>query len=259
VADRGLEKLLGVPRDLGRPLPGGGRLLDLGCGSGSRVQALREQGYDACGCDLQFKDGPHRADLERQGLIRRIGLAPYRLPFDDGDFDFLFSEQVLEHVRNWDETLAEIHRVLRPGGTALHVFPSRLRPIEGHVHVPFASVFRPYGWLLLWARLGIRKSSQRGLSAREVARQNRDYLEAHTNYLTRAEIVRFVRRHFDEHRFCERAALRYSRLAPLYPVLRFLPGLGWILGTFQTRVLLLGRGTDLFMAANDRVAAQQEK
>jgi SAM-dependent methyltransferase len=243
---RGLDKLLGVPRDLGRPVPDGGRLLDLGCGGGSRVQALCDRGYDALGCDLQFKDGPHRADLERLGRIRRIALVPYRLPFDDGEFDFVFSEQVFEHVRSWDETLAEIRRVLRPGGTSLHVFPSRLRPIEGHVHVPCASVFRPYSWLLLWARLGVRKSTQRGLPAREVARQNRDYLVAHTNYLPRAEIVRFARRHFDTHRFCERAALRYSRLAPFYPVLRFVPGLGWILGTFQTRVLLLEKGTDLF-------------
>jgi SAM-dependent methyltransferase len=237
--DRGLDKLLGVPGDVGHPIPAGARVVDLGCGNGNRVRALLDRGYDACGCDIRFKEGPHRAELEAERRIRTIELEPYALPFESASCDFLFSEQVFEHVQNYDETLAEIARVLRPGGISLHVFPSRLRPIEGHVHVPFASVFRPDAWLLLWSRLGVRKPSQRGMDPHEVARQNKIYLDRHTNYLTRPAITAQVERHFAEYAFCERAALRYSRLAKLYPFLRFLPGLGPTLSTFQTRVLLL--------------------
>ena len=237
--DRGLAKLFGVPHDLGHRIPRNGCIVDLGCGNGGRVQALLDLGYDAYGCDIRFKEGRHRERLEGERRIRRIELDPYALPFESGSCDFLFSEQVFEHVQNYDETLAEIRRVLKPGGVSLHVFPARLRPIEGHVHVPFASVFRPDPWLLLWARLGVRKPSQRGMGAHEVARQNRVYLDDCTNYLTRREIVEHVRRHFSQFRFCERAALRYSRLRPLFPVLRFVPGLAALLNTFQTRVLLL--------------------
>jgi SAM-dependent methyltransferase len=239
MGDRGLDKLLGVPRDVGHPVAAGARVLDFGCGNGSRVRALLERGYDAYGCDLRFKDGPHRETLEQQRRLRLIEPSPYALPFDTASVDFLFSEQVFEHVRNYDETLAEIRRVLAPGGIGLHVFPSRWRPIEGHVHVPFASVFRPHAWLYVWACLGVRKAGQRGFGPGEVARQNKAYLDGHTNYLPRAAIAAHVSRHFAEHRFCERAALRYSRLAPLWPLLRWLPGLGFVLGTFQTRVLLV--------------------
>ena len=236
-----MAKLLGILGDVGYPLPDDARILDLGCGNGDSVQALRERGHEAFGCDFQFKEGPHRERLERQRLICKIEAEPYRLPFRRQLFDVVFSQQVLEHVQDYDGTLAEIRRVLQTTGVSLHIFPSRLRPIESHVHIPFASVFQHYGYLLLWAYLGVRKSSQRGFSPQEVARQNAAYLAANTNYLPRREIVRFVRHHFDEYQFCERTALRYSRLAPLYPVLRFVPGIGRILSTFQTRVLLLVR------------------
>ena len=242
--DRTLRKLLSVPGDLGHPVPDGARVLDLGCGNGNTVHALRAMGYDAVGCDLKFKKGLHRDHLERQQLITTIEPEPYRLPFDDNTFDFVFSKQVLEHVQNYDETLAEIRRVLRPTGVSLHVFPSRWRPIESHVHVPFASVFRPYWWLLFWAYLGIRKASQRrrGFGPSEVARRNREGLTTHTNYLPKREISRFVQRHFDEHQFCERAALSYSRLAPLYSAL---PLCHWLrsayLSTFKARVLLIAK------------------
>jgi len=39
-----------------------------------------------------------------------------RIPFDDGTFDYVINKEVMEHVENLDEALAEIHRVLKPGG-----------------------------------------------------------------------------------------------------------------------------------------------
>ena len=234
-----IEKWVKVPAAMGYSIPGNARVLDLGCGNGNGVQTLLEMGYDAVGCDLQFNPGPYCERLQRAGLIRQIDPAPYRLPFDDAEFDGVFSKQVLEHVQNYDETLAEIRRVLRPTGVSLHVFPSRGRFIEGHVHVPLASVFRLSWWLLFWAWLGVRKHSQRGWTPEKIARRNRYYLTTQTNYLTRREIVHVVRRHFKTYAFCEREAIPYSRLAPLYPVLRVVPGFGQILSSFQTRVLLL--------------------
>ena len=236
-----LTKLLKVPGAAGYPIPSDAGMLDLGCGNGNTVYALREMGYNVLGCDIQFKEGPYCEQLQRQRLIHKIETAPYRLPFDVAAFDYVFSQQVFEHVQDYDGTLAEIRRVLRPGGSSLHIFPSRLRPIEDHVYVPFAGVFRHYVWLLFWAGLGVRNSFQCGLNPLEVARRNRIYLMTKTHYLSRPKIVRFVRRHFEEYYFCESAAMRYSRLAQLYPLLRLVPGMGMILSMFQTRVLLLTR------------------
>ncbi len=55
-----------------------------------------------------------------------------RLPFEDGRFDFIFASHVLEHVRDDRAALAEIRRVLAPGGIA--VLPV---PLVGHVTVEY--------------------------------------------------------------------------------------------------------------------------
>jgi len=62
------------------------------------------------------------------------------LPFNDGSFDYVVSNQVLEHVRDKDRILDEIHRVLRPDGTFLVSFPNRLFPGNPHDLPPFFSL-----------------------------------------------------------------------------------------------------------------------
>jgi SAM-dependent methyltransferase len=199
--------------------------------------ALRGRGFEAYGCDTRLRETDAAAGLAASGYLRAIEEAPYRLPFDDGFFDVVYSCQVLEHVRDWRAALGEIRRVLRPGGVSLHIFPSRWRPIESHFHVPLASVFRPYWYLLLWARLGIRNKRQRGMSAEEAARYNYEALRERTNYLSKREIASHVGEFFGEFSFCELAAARHSRLRPVYPLVRRIPFAAWLLGTFQTRAL----------------------
>lgn len=166
-------------------------ILDLGCGAGTHVAALRARGFDAWGCDIP---DPKSSDFPRDGAtkghLRPIETQPYRLPFEDNRFDWVISSQVLEHVMDYPAAFNEIRRVLKPGGTSLHVFPSRLVLIEPHIFVPLASVIQNRPWLHLWAWLGVRNGYQAGRAAREVARINYEYLHAHTSYLTRAEILR---------------------------------------------------------------------
>lgn len=165
-------------------------VLDLGCGRGTFVEALLAKGHDAYGCDIAGSDA---SDFEPEACagarLRPIRLEPYRLPFDDGQFDCVVSSQVLEHVMDYDSTFREIHRVLKPGGISLHSFPSRYTFIEPHVFVPLATVVRNKAWLYFWALLGIRNRYQKGKTAGEVARLNHRYLHAHTNYLSRARIL----------------------------------------------------------------------
>lgn len=164
-------------------------ILDLGCGKGALVDHLREQGHDAFGCDIAGSDASDFVPgIRPDGILRAIQPDPYRLPFDDNQFDCVVSTQVLEHVMDYDSTLREIHRVLKPGGISLHVFPSRYTPIEPHVFVPLATLVRNKAWLFLWALLGVRNPFQKGKGAREVALRNYRYLKAHTNYLTCSEI-----------------------------------------------------------------------
>ncbi len=121
----------------------------------------------------------------------RCGLSEtdsYRLPFDDSSFDFVVSTAVLEHARDIEGCHREIKRVLKPGGAAMHMFPSKLcLPVEPHILVPLMSWFwpwRPRVWLALWAILGVRKPNQRGKSWREVVRENDEYLRDHCSYLS---------------------------------------------------------------------------
>lgn len=184
------------------------RILDFGCGDGDTVHGLCSLGYDAFGCDFDFRDGAHVDDLVSLGRLRRIERRPYSLPFDTGSFEIVISNQVFEHVMDYDHALEEIDRVLVDDGLSLHVFPARYGLIEPHVFVPGAAFFRARWWLALWARLGVRNAYQKGDSHALVVEKNWDYLRERTNYLNRRTIKDVFERHFPHVRFCEREYLR---------------------------------------------------
>jgi SAM-dependent methyltransferase len=135
---------------------------------------------------------------------------------------------------DYDTSLAELRRVLKPGGVFLHMFPSRWIPIEPHVFVPLATVIRARFWLTFWSLLGIRNQFQREMPALERARTNHEYLIAHTNYLPRREIEHYFRRHFGDAQFVEQSFLRNS---PRARALARIPLLDIIYSTFRGRVL----------------------
>lgn len=188
---------------LGWPLCRGARVLDLGCGDGGLVRALRAAGFDAWGCDVVLggSSDPHLAPIE---------VEPYRLPFADDSFDLVLSEQVFEHVMNPEEVIEEVARVTAPGGRGLHVFPARWRPVEGHVLVPLAGVVRSKWWLWLWAAVGVRNRFQRGWPVSRVWRENDRFLREHTNYMSRRRIRRLFSRCFEGMKFAEAEFLRES-------------------------------------------------
>jgi ubiquinone/menaquinone biosynthesis C-methylase UbiE len=197
------------------------------------VRALREAGFDAWGCDIELWDSPRSNELKAKGWIKKIPMDPYRLPFEDNQFDLILTSEVLEHVMNYEDFIAENHRVQKDNGLSMHIFPGRYTPIEMHVYVPFASVHRSYPWLYLWALLGVRNEYQKGKPAREVARINWSYLREHTNYPTTRKIRKLFESRFSKVEFREdlfldsagswRARLikRVTSLAPfLLPVYR---------------------------------------
>jgi SAM-dependent methyltransferase len=220
-----------IMRAAGRPLDNGARVLDFGSGDGAAVAAFAAAGYDAYGCDFDVPAGEPRLRAIEQ---------PYRLPFADGEFEFVSSNQVLEHVQDHDIAFREISRVLAPGGSTLHFFPARWRPIEPHVFVPLATVVTAKPWLSLWARVGIRNQFQSGRSAREVAGINHDYLRDQTNYIGRSALARSASRWFAEVSFVEELTFRTSRRRVLR-LLGALPGVPRVYGALDARLMLMRR------------------
>lgn len=233
LGDQKCATIIGIVGDQDVRLRPSDKVLDLGCGSGAVVRAFREAGYDAWGCDFTPK-----GELAEAGLIRQISRQPYRLPFGDGEMKLIISTQVFEHVRNTQETIAEIHRVLKPQGVSLHLFPSRYRLVEGHIKVPMAGVWQSWWWLKLWAALGVRNRRQKLLSARETAQRNYEFLHAKTNYLDKRSLLREFSRFFPETRFVEDSFLRHSAKGrKAYYISRAIPFFPYLYGTLKARVV----------------------
>jgi SAM-dependent methyltransferase len=102
-----------------------GRFLVVGCGSGEEAAILsRVLGGGGIGIDLKaaFDPAAARAADLRQGDATC-------LEFQDEEFDFVYSYHVLEHIPEYMKALAEMHRVLKQGGTYLIGTPNRSRLI----------------------------------------------------------------------------------------------------------------------------------
>lgn len=107
------------------PVGGAGRVLDVGCGVGRVVGALRERSVDAVGVDVS------EANIER---ARSAGLPcefydGKTLPFADGALAGAGALNVLEHVEDPEGFLRELTRVVRPGGRVLISSPNFYRSI----------------------------------------------------------------------------------------------------------------------------------
>lgn len=94
----------------------GRRVLDAGCGSGPLSAALRDRGAVVTGIDASA--GMLALARRRLGDDVALHLADLRdrLPFTDGAFDDVVASLVLHYLEDWGPTLAELRRVLRPGG-----------------------------------------------------------------------------------------------------------------------------------------------
>ncbi|MGA8211150.1 MAG: methyltransferase domain-containing protein [Nocardioidaceae bacterium] len=105
----------------------GDRVLDMGCGAGRHAYEAFRRGADVVAFD---QDGDELAGVrELFAAMREAGEVPagaeadikqgdaLSLPFPDGEFDRVVAAEVLEHIPDDITSVAELARVLRPGGT----------------------------------------------------------------------------------------------------------------------------------------------
>ena len=103
-------------------------ILDVGCGLGTYVRKFRGFSDDVHGVDVD----PERV-AEASASLPNIQVSfGESLPFPDDRFDVVFLNEVIEHVDDDRQTLAESVRVLRPGGHVVVYAPNRWFPFETH-------------------------------------------------------------------------------------------------------------------------------
>lgn len=111
----------------------GDRVLDMGCGGGRHAFEVFRRGGDVVAFD---RDGDELAGvLDMFAAMRQAGEVPLgaeadikqgdalSLPFGDGEFDRVVAAEVLEHIADDTAAIAELVRVLRPGGTLAVTVP----------------------------------------------------------------------------------------------------------------------------------------
>lgn len=96
----------------------GTRVLEVGCGMGSHAQLLCEAGAELSAIDITERAVEQTTKrLELAGLKADVRQADAEhMPFDDGRFDFVWSWGVIHHSANTAAILADMKRVLKPGG-----------------------------------------------------------------------------------------------------------------------------------------------
>ncbi len=162
----------------------GDRVLDVGCGTGSLAYALAEM------AEVAAVTGIDQAEVYLDYARRRTGDPRFSfhradaraLPFGDAAFDRAFSMLVLQFIPDVEHAVAEMRRVVRPGGrvtaavwdafggmphlrllwdTAAVLDPTALRP-----RALFASLTAPGEMNAMWRRAGLAEVEQTSLTIR---------------------------------------------------------------------------------------------
>lgn len=103
-------------------IPPSAQVLDVGCGTGSNLRLLVELGFgDVTGLD-RSEDAIRWCREKQLPPVERGDLCA--LPFPEDHFDLVLATDVLEHIDEPDAGVAELRRVLRPGGTLIVTVPA---------------------------------------------------------------------------------------------------------------------------------------
>jgi SAM-dependent methyltransferase len=140
------------------------RVLDYGCGAGQVVEMGLEQGLHISGVETFYAGSYDKQIVCEKGLLAKsvFEIVDGRIPYPDAQFDFIIANQVFEHVPDLLRVLDEIHRVLKPGGHLLALFPHAGVIWEAHMSLPLTHWFpraskMRFLWVFAWRCLGFGK------------------------------------------------------------------------------------------------------
>ncbi len=145
-------------------------IFDYGCGTGKMVMALKCAGFkNSFGADVMPKFD--------NNLFYKLGfgentfkiIETKHIPYRDGSFDVLCSNEVIEHVFDHHNYYSEASRVLKDNGTFYIHAPQRLQPYDTHSRCWFIHYFPKKIRILLWNLF---------------THQGGDYLESYLNLKT---------------------------------------------------------------------------
>lgn len=138
-------------------IPDEATVLDIGAAQGRFIMACQKLGYEAYGVepsDVALETATALAEQLDITLPIRKGFAE-SIPYENDMFDVVHAGSVMEHVLNLEASLAEIYRVLKPGGVFWFNSASAMSPFQGEI-----SKFPLFGWypnalklkIMYWAR-----------------------------------------------------------------------------------------------------------
>ncbi len=238
-------------------------ILDMGCGNGhlmdfvlSTLSELRPEfcflvyGLDVndWGGDFEQNSARTRSYLESKHPTlpwdERLKFVSMRekWPFNDNQFDFVISNQVMEHVKDHDLVFSEVRRTLKKDGASIHLFPLRESFWEGHVYMPLVHKALNYDKMVFlmhtFARMGFTKRYRLNRdkygwrSLREFAEDMSVVILSETNYLTYRQFLRVAKRQglaisfrFTKNYFSSKLLSYFGRRPYIY-------GRGWAIPDF---------------------------
>lgn len=122
----------------------GGRVLEIGCGSGFNSALLSGLCGHLVATDLPYYDShTHSLGITiAKDLLSNLGVKNTSvvsctgevLPFADGSFDLVFSSSVVEHIDDKEAALKEMMRVVKPGGSVIFIIPTFMQSTYAFIH-----------------------------------------------------------------------------------------------------------------------------
>jgi len=147
-----------------------GRALEIGYGAGAVLLALAPSVDELKGIDLDADPEPVTARMASRGYRVRLERGSvYQLPYPSGSFDLAVCFSVFEHLRDYEQGLKEVARVLVPGGRFLLGMPAVNRLMEwgfraiGFKGIEDHHVTRPQDVASAFGKHGFRVVSRRFL------------------------------------------------------------------------------------------------
>ena len=121
---------------------------DIGCGPGAQSLMWAAEGHRVRGVDISeplIRIARERAAERGEAKVEFSVGSATELPFAANEFDVVLVPELLEHLPDWQPCVAEVIRVLKPGGIAYFCTTNRLCPVQQEFNLPLYSWYP--GWL----------------------------------------------------------------------------------------------------------------